>query len=345
MIAVIQPGMMTTIQDEGRMDFLAFGLPRAGVMDRYAARLANLLCGNPISAAVLEMTMLGGAYKFENDGRVALCGADMQPKLNEVPLACWTAVDVKAGDVLELGYAASGCRTYLAVRGGFDVPVIMGSRATYIRAEIGGMQGRKLKAGDKLPVGEAASPAMAPVALNQDLIPDYPETFQLRILLGPQEDLFALEGREVLLQSEYHISNEADRMGYRIEGPPIKHLDKADIVSDALCRGAIQVPGNGQPIIMMADCGTTGGYAKIATVIGSDLWKLAQGKPQDRIRFVLCTDQEALEALAAENVRYEKAAAIVAAGPVAAVPAAANAKKMVLKVNNISYTIEIEEVE
>ena len=343
MIAVIQPGMMTTIQDEGRMDFLAFGLPRAGVMDRYAARMANLLCGNPINAAVLEMTMFGGAYKFENDGRIALCGADMQPKLNERPITAWAAVDVKAGDVLELGYATIGCRTYLAVRGGFDVPVIMGSRATYIRAEIGGLQGRKLKTGDKLPVGEAASPAIGPVALNKDLIPDYPETFQLRVLFGPQEDLFAPEGRDGLLQSEYCISNEADRMGYRIEGPPIKHLAKADIVSDALCRGAIQVPGNGQPIIMMSDCGTTGGYAKIATVIGSDIWKLAQGKPQDRIRFVICTDQEALEALAAENGRYEKAAAIVAAGPVPATTT--NAKRMILKVNNSSYTIEIEEVE
>ena len=342
MITVLQPGALSTVQDEGRADYMAFGLPRAGVMDRVAAHLANLLCGNPLGAAVIEMTLLGGAFRFECNCRIALCGADMEPRLNGAGIEVWAARDVMAGDVLETGYAKRGCRAYLAVSGGFDVAPVMGSRSTYTRANLGGHEGRALRPGDCLPVGEASPFLAAPLRLPDSLIPDYADPITLRVLLGPQDDLFAPEAISTLLNNEYRVSEEADRMGYRLEGPPIRHKDKADIVSDALGAGAIQVPGNGQPIVMMSDCGTTGGYAKIAAVIGADLWKLAQAKPKDTVRFVRCTDAAAVAALAAERELYRKAAQRIGDG--GKISGRRGCRRMKLKIKGQEYQIEIVEV-
>ena len=347
MITVIHPGMMTTVQDEGRWGYLAFGMPRAGVMDRYASRTANILCGNPKEAAVLEMTLLGGEYRFEQAGRIAICGAAMEAKLNGQPIALWQALDVKPGDDLELGFARSGCRAYLAITGGIDAPVVMGSRATYTKAAVGGINGRMLKAGDVLYVGEAKS-QKAPAAAPEAWIPVYSEFIEVRVMIGPQEFLFEPDALPTMCAGEYKVTNEADRMGYRLEGPQLKHMGKADIVSDALCRGAVQVPGNGQPIIMMADCGTTGGYTKIATVIGPDFWRIAQAKPDDTIKFRLCDDTEAVTALREETRRYEDLARLVdnPLSAMGAVPVAASSvRSMNLLVNGQTYKVEIMEVE
>jgi biotin-dependent carboxylase-like uncharacterized protein len=319
MIRVIQPGLLTTVQDEGRSNYLAFGMPRAGFMDRYAARMANLLCGNPLAAAVLEMTIIGGSYCFESAARIAVCGATMPLQLNGEAIAAWSAVDVSAGDVLELGAATAGCRSYLAVAGGVEVPLVMGSRSTYYRAGIGGFLGRALKSGDQLFFGVPGPFAAAPIQLPADWIPEYPSQVDIRVMTGPQAELFSSAGMNALLTSVYTVSNEADRMGYRLEGEKIEHLTGPDIVSDALTPGAIQVPGSGQPIVMMVDCGTTGGYAKIATVIGSDLAKVAQTKPQDSLRFVACTDEDAVQALQQEMDRYRQVAEWAASGEVPAV--------------------------
>lgn len=343
MIAVVHPGMMTTVQDEGRWDYLAFGMPRAGVMDRYASRMANILCGNPLNAAVLEMTLLGGQYRFKQSGHIAICGAAMEAKLNGQPIGLWQAVAVQPGDDLELGFAAKGCRAYLAVAGGIDVPVVMGSRATYTKAAVGGVEGRMLKAGDVLAAGKSKMAVAAPAAVPAEWIPQYAEIVEVRVMAGPQEDLFEPGALEVLCSGEYKVTNDADRMGYRLEGPQLKHLDKADIVSDALCRGAVQVPGNGQPIIMMADCGTTGGYTKIATVIGPDFSRIGQAKPDDVIKFRVCDDAEAVEALREENRRYEQLAAQVAK-PAAVKPLAGPARTMNLTINGQEYKVEITEV-
>ncbi len=344
MITVLQPGLSSTIQDEGRPEYLAFGLPRAGVMDRYAANMANLLCGNPVSAAVLEMTLLGGTFRFDQPCRIALGGADMQPRLNGQPIGNWRALAVDAGDVLETGYASSGCRAYLAVAGGFAVPLVMGSRSTYTRAKLGGVDGRILKAGDRLPAGEAPPFSAAPAVLPSRFIPAYPEQISLRVLLGPQDDLFLPAGIDTLFSGEYRVSDEADRMGYRLAGPEIRHKDKADIVSDALGFGAIQVPGSGQPIILMADCGTTGGYAKIGAVIGADIWKLAQAKPQVTVRFLRCTDAEAVEALRAEQEQYRQAAKFISSDRPAAPPAVRAVRRLKLLINGRNYEVEIAEV-
>ena len=304
MITVVKPGMFTTVQDSGRWGYQAYGMSVAGAMDRYAYCLANLLVDNDCEAAVLEMTMLGGTFRFNVSTWIAVCGADMGALLNGTELRPWQTVQVAKGSELVFSYALSGCRAYLAVQGGIDVPVVMGSRSTYTRANIGGFKGRALQAGDVLQIDDYQGLCGTVRELPAQLVPRYETEIRLRVLLGPQDDLFTAEGIETLFNSSYTISSEADRMGYRLDGPKIQHIGKADIVSDALCQGAIQVPAHGMPIVMMSDRATTGGYTKIGTVIGPDLTKLAQAKPGDTVRFIKCTDADAVEALRAERDTY-----------------------------------------
>jgi biotin-dependent carboxylase-like uncharacterized protein len=306
--------------------------------------MANLLCGNPFSAAVLEMTLAGGTFQFEQAGRVAVCGADTPLKLNEKALPPWSALDVVVGDVLEIGSATAGCRSYLAISGGIDAPLVMGSRSTYSRAGVGGFAGRSLKPGDKLPVGQALPQTAAPVKIPAALIPVWGTAIKVRVLLGPQESLFTAHGIETFLNSSYIVSDDVDRMGYRLEGPLVEHIKGADIISDALAPGAVQVPGNGQPIVMMVDCGTTGGYAKIATVISADLAKIAQAQPQDCIKFIQCTDEEAVQAYREEMECYRFVAELVAKGLPSKVEQQTRQRKMQLKIEGQVYKVEIEEV-
>lgn len=340
MITVLNAGLFTTVQDAGRWGYQSYGMPVAGAMDRYAYRVANILAGNQPEAAVLEMTMSGDTLRFERAAYVAICGADLQPTLDGVRVQTWTAFPVPAGGVLAFGWAASGCRAYLAVAGGIDVPVVLGSRATYTRAAVGGFGGRQLKAGDSLAVLEAAG-GTQPLALPEAWRPVYGTEVALHVLPGPQDDLFTAEGLTALFGESYIVSDEADRMGYRLEGPPIKHVAKADIVSDALPQGAIQVPGHGRPIVMMADRQTTGGYAKIGTVISSDLARLAQAKPGDTVRFVRCSDEEAVAALAAERQTYADIAAWRAAAFSPAAPGPV--RRFTLTIDGQPYAIEIRE--
>jgi len=292
------------VQDEGRWGYQAFGMPVAGAMDRYAYRVANLLAGNRRGAAVLEMTMLGGAFEFEEEGFVSVCGADMQPNLDGAMVPNWSAFRVPAGSLLSLDYVTAACRAYLAIRGGINAPLILGSRSTYTRAGVGGLEGRPLKAGDVLHVGGNFGSRALPVTLPEQFVPRFDQERILRVITGPQDDMFTPEGLRTFLESKYTVSNEADRMGYRLEGPKIAHANQADIISDALPEGAVQVPAHGMPIVMMADRQTTGGYPKIATVIGPDLPALAQGRPGDTVCFRSCSDQDAVAALRAEEERY-----------------------------------------
>ena len=304
MIKTIKPGLFSTVQDEGRWGYQAYGMPVAGAMDRYDSRVANLLAGNRKGAAVLEMTMLGGAFEFESQCLVSLCGADMQPNLDGAKVPNWSAFQVAAGSLLSFDYVAAGCRTYLAVHGGIKVPLVLGSRSTYTRAGVGGLEGRPLKVDDVLRVGNDVGSRALPTTLPEQFTALYDQELTLRVVMGPQDDMFAPEGIRTFMESKYTVSNEADRMGYRLEGPKIEHAGAADIISDALPEGAVQVPAHGMPIVMMADRQTTGGYPKIATVIGPDLSLLAQGRPGDTVCFRSCSDREALEVLRSEEKRY-----------------------------------------
>jgi len=233
----------------------------------------------------------------------------MQGTLDGRPAGTNCAYAIPAGGTLAFGSAARGCRTYLAVRGGIDVPPVLGSRSTYMRAALGGFEGRLLRAGDVVPVVPARSRPNAPRSLPPRFAPPLGGEVRLRVLPGPQDDLFPREGLAVFFGSEYRVTHENDRMGCRLEGPAIRHLRGPDIISDATCPGAVQVPGSGMPIVLMADAPTTGGYAKIGTVIGPDLRRLAQAREGDVVRFERCTDADAVKALRAERALVERAAA------------------------------------
>jgi len=306
-LTVIDPGVLSTIQDRGRTGYRAFGMPLSGVMDRYAFRMANILAGNGTDEAVVEMTLRGGRFGFPSEAYVSICGADMQARLNGEIVKNWSGFRVPANGEVAFEAAESGCRTYLAVCGGIAVPKMMGSRSTYLRARLGGFQGRVLRAGDVLEIGAVAALPSALNELANRYVPRYENEVRLRVMLGPQDDLFTEDGVRTFLGCEYTVSYRNDRMGYVLDGAAVTHKNGADIVSDALCPGAVQIPGNGTPIIMTADCQTTGGYAKIGTVISSDLPKLAQAKAGDRVRFVACSDEDAILALTVENKYYEEA--------------------------------------
>lgn len=339
MLKVLNAGMMTTIQDSGRWGYQGFGTPVAGAMDLKAYKVANILVGNKDNQAALEMTMMGGEYEFTTAAFVAITGANMNATLDGQPVANWSAFKVTAGSVLQFAFATSGCRAYLAVAGGFDLPIVLGSRATHTRSKVGGHEGRTLKAGDQLPIAATDISKLTPTALPAELIPALDTHVELRVLLGPQDDEFTEQGIKTMFSSVYKVTSEADRMGYRLEGEIIEHATKADIVSDALCQGAIQVPAHGMPIIMMADRQTTGGYTKIGSVISSDLRLLAQLKPGDSINFVQVDDEQAVQALQADKDYYTAVEKAVAAGSGAMVAAIAGA--MLYKRNTKTYEISL----
>jgi biotin-dependent carboxylase-like uncharacterized protein len=259
-------------------------MPVAGAMDHFSLRVANLLVGNNEYEAALETTFLGPEIEFDCDEIIAITGANMTPKLNNKPVDMWATIPVAKGDRLSFSSAVDGLRGYIAFSRGINVPEIMGSKSTFIRGKLGGLNGRKLVNGDELPLGErdlASTGSYVP----KKYIPEFYKEYTLRVILGPQDDYFTDEGIEVFLNSEYKITSEADRMGYRLDGPKIKHKTGADIISDGIVFGSVQVPGGGLPIIMMSDRGTTGGYTKIATVITPDLNILAQMQPGTTVRF------------------------------------------------------------
>lgn len=296
-LEVISPGLLTTVQDLGRRGYRQFGLPRGGAADALALQVANLLVGNPQDAAGLECTSTGPALRLLRPALLSCTGAGV-PCLNGELLPGQASFHARAGDLLEIRPGRPGLRAYLAVSGGIDVPVVMGSRSTCLKAGFGGHQGRALRAGDVLSCGPRAGgrPARAPDG-GRD------ETGPLRVILGPQDDRFTREGLATLLHSEYRVTPDCDRMGCRLQGPPIGHVGPADIVSDGIPEGSIQVPANGQPIIMLCDGQPTGGYAKPAVVISADLGRAAQLAPNSTVAFLAVSREQARAAREAQR-RY-----------------------------------------
>lgn len=301
MIALVRAGPLATVQDLGRPGWRAWGMPLAGAMDRLALAAANLLAGNPPGAAAVELTLLGGTWRFEEEALAALAGADMGASLDGSPVAPWSSFRAPAGATLELGPAAAGVRGYLAVRGGIDVPAVLGSRATYTRARVGGLEGRALRSGDRLPVGRSGGPSPAPRRLERDALPPCGGPVRLRAIPGPEDDAFGEGAAATFFSSPYRVTPANDRMGYRLAGPPLRHRGGPDIITDALLPGAVQVPGSGEPIVLAADAQTTGGYARIATVIGPDLRLLAQARAGDEVRFRPVSQAAAVRALREER--------------------------------------------
>ena len=282
-IRIRQPGLLSTIQDLGRWGFGRFGMPVAGVMDEYATRIGNILLRNDENASVLEITLMGPRLSFETEMDFVITGGDLQPRLNNVPLSLWAVCHAKPGDALSFAGISNGCRAYLAVAGGFEITPIMGSTSTYLRGQLGGYEGRAVKAGDVLTTGTSSRTVPTGFTLPAEYHPEYQKA--IRVILGPQDDAFTQQGIRTFLSAEYTVTNDADRMGYRLDGPKIEHKSGADIISDGIALGAIQVPAHGTPIIMLADRQTTGGYTKIANLISIDVPSIAQKKPGDTVRF------------------------------------------------------------
>jgi len=283
-LLVIAPGSLTTVQDLGRRGHQKLGVPQSGVLDSYASRIANKLIGNSPDAAVLEMTVIGPTLAVLKKTTLAVTGAEVDVKVNGRRRETWSRMDVQPGDLLQIGQVRQGCRMYLAVAGGIDVPEELGSRSTCTSAGFGGYQGRPLQKGDFVIAGSdwAGVPA---TTLSPSMIPKYESHLVLRCLAGPQDDSFQDPEREFYAQT-FTVSAQADRRGVRLEGLNVHHSHEAPggVISEPSLPGNIQVPGDGQPIVILVEQ-TVGGYAKIGTVISCDLWKLAQAIPGNTIVF------------------------------------------------------------
>lgn len=278
-------GLLTTVQDLGRVGRQRSGLSPGGVMDPFAATVANLLLGNPRGDAVLEITLLGPALRVLAETQIAICGGDLSALLDGEPLPLWKTVTVRAEQRLSFARRRAGARAYLAVSGGFAVPEVAGSRATFLRGNLGGLEGRALRGGDILP-GVVPPLLAAERSLRLSDQPAYELPAALRVLPGPHLPHFTDTGQAAFFAASYTVSPQSDRQGYRLSGPAVSRSNLGDLLSEPMPLGGIQVPPDGQPILLMADRQTTGGYPLVAVVISADIPRAAQLAPGDALHFV-----------------------------------------------------------
>jgi biotin-dependent carboxylase-like uncharacterized protein len=304
-IEVRKPGLATTVQDRGREGYYHVGVPPSGALDQFSLIAANLLVGNDDGAAALECAYMGPELEFGEDALVAVCGAELEPRVDGTPQEPWTSFAVPAGATLSFGHLKAGARAYLAVAGGFDVPEKLGSRSTYVLGGLGGLEGRTLAAGDTLAplAADGARPGRrVPSELRSDLSAE-PE---IRVVMGLYDHLLTAGGRAAFLDATWTLTPVADRVGFRYRGPELEMLEReqpfgagsnpSNIVDAPYPIGSIQVPGGVEPIVLHRDAVSGGGYAMIATVISSDLDTVAQSAPGAKTRFVPVELEQALEA-------------------------------------------------
>ncbi|GGN21181.1 5-oxoprolinase subunit C family protein [Halarchaeum nitratireducens] len=320
MIEIEAGGVASTVQDDGRTGHYHIGVPPSGAMDSYAHALANHLVGNEESAATIEMTYQGITATFTEDAVIAVTGANMSPTIEGEPIGTWESVAVEAGDELDMGFATSGARAYLAVAGGLDVPEVMDSRSTYTLVGIGGHEGRGLEAGDELPVG--ATPTERPAVgatVPDEYVPEYADEETVRVVLGMNDHRLTAESRAELCSAEWTVTPEADRVGYRLDGPDVEFeerdqpfgagTDPSNVVDLGYPVGSIQVPQ--KPIVLMQDAVTGGGYATVGTVISADRERLAQRQTHDSVYFEEVDVDTALDARETRAERLDAARAAV----------------------------------
>jgi biotin-dependent carboxylase-like uncharacterized protein len=307
-LEVIAPGPYMTLQDSGRTGYQDVGVPTSGPLDRVSFRLANALVGNSPGTPAFEMLLQGPTLRVAADSvRVALagCGGSIDVRSNpprRIPAG--RSVRLVRGEVFRIGALGDSVCAYLAIEGGPAVPNVLGSASTYVRGGIGGFEGRRLAAADRVPLSAPQAELRSERALCQSiqLALDQP----IRVIIGPQDDYFTEQAIRTLLSSAYTISPQADRMGYRLQGPVLEHAKGYNIVSDGIVTGSIQVPGSGQPIVLMVDNQTTGGYPKIATVVSADIPVLARRKPGRTVRFEAVDLHEARRLRAAQQALVEQ---------------------------------------
>ena len=297
-IKIIKAGLQTTVQDLGRTGYRKDGIIVSGAMDTLALQIGNLLLGNEMGEAGLECTLMGPKILFETAQLVALTGGDISPAVDGVAVKMWRPLYVKKGSVLSFGAAVRGCRTYLTVFGGFKLHEVLGSYSTYLKAGFGGYNGRALKNEDILSFHKIykGTEKLFNWSLDLKLYPDL-DGEMIRVLKGPEYDLFTDQSLALLEEEKFQITNEADRMGYRLQGATLQMAEAKEMLSSAVCFGTVQVTPGGSAIILMADHQTTGGYPRVLQVITADLTRLAQMKSGQQIRFKLVTLAEARAAL------------------------------------------------
>jgi antagonist of KipI len=301
-IEILEGGFFSTVQDNGRYGYRKYGVPICGAMDSYALRVGNILVGNFDGAAAIEVTLGGLKLRCTKDALIAITGGDLTPRTNNESTPMWTPLWMRKGDVLAFIRLRSGFRTYIAVKGGIGARFVMNSYSPLLRSK-----DAALSSGDKLAIGEKSAIRMVKLQpLPDQYVPDCESRKEVRVVLGPQDDYFTSEALEVFLNSDYTVKPESDRQGYRLEGPVLKHTINADIDSEACWPGAIQVPGDGLPIILLADAMTTGGYSKIASIISADLDKMGQSKPADKISFKKVSLGEARSLLLVKEERIKE---------------------------------------
>lgn len=342
-IKILDAGLLTTVQDLGRYGFQRYGVSASGVMDEYSAKIANKLVGNKVGEAVLETTLKGVQIEFLQNTAVAITGGNCDVTLNGTKIELWQSYLVNRGDILKMGICRSGLRNYLAFAGGIDVPIIMNSKSTNLKAKVGGFNGRKLMTGDILSVGVGS--LEAPLTLNKHYIPTYSKDIKIGVILGQQDDHFTEAGIKTFLNETYTVTQESDRMGIRlssVSGATIEHKNGADIISDGITFGAIQVPGSGQPIVMMADRQTTGGYTKIGNVISSDLAKLAQATPGTKVKFVEYTLEQAVQAIKNNDIIINNQNSYVS--PIKEEVVDSSSRDYRIKINNKIFELKVERI-
>jgi biotin-dependent carboxylase-like uncharacterized protein len=297
-IRVVDPGPQTTVQDLGRRGQLRYGIPPSGPVDRRSFVLANRLVGNPDGAAGLECAFTGPRFEVTEACAMAVTGANARVSINGAEASPWATITLQPGDTVKFAVARLGVRAYVAFSGGIDLPPVLGSRSTYLRGRLGGLQGRALATGDVLSLGRP-TPSPPPRRVKRSALPDFEGEPVVRVVLGPQADRFTAEGIAAFLGGPYEMLAQSDRMGARLSGPRISHTRGHDIISDGTALGSVQVPGDGQPIVLLVDHQSTGGYTKIATVCSFDIGRIAQTKPRQRVRFA------AVEVAEAHRLRRE----------------------------------------
>ncbi|MFK4315668.1 MULTISPECIES: biotin-dependent carboxyltransferase family protein [unclassified Bacillus (in: firmicutes)] len=307
-VEVLHAGMFTTVQDLGRSHYQQYGVPVGGAMDKNALRMINMLVGNEENEAGLEITIMGPKLLIKKTTLLAIGGADMEPLLNGERIPLWRPILAEEGSMLCLGKAKSGCRAYVTFAGGINIDRTMGSKSTYIRAALGGIEGRMLKKGDYFQIGTGAEVGSRFIrnlqeeeriktkwAICNNTLPKYKKHPILRVITDFEYDQFTEESIKSFFSKEYKVSNYADRMGYRLDGDVLNRVEEIEILSSPVTFGTIQVPNGGQPIILMADRQTTGGYPRIGNVISVDLPLLAQLKPGDYVTFEKITMEDAAQ--------------------------------------------------
>ena len=312
---VITGGLQTTVQDLGRAGRQRTGIPVCGAMDRFAHRIANLLVGNDESTATLEASLLGPAITFDEPTVIAIAGGDLSATISGNDVAPWHALAVPQGATLRFGEARVGCRAYVAIAGGIDLPPVFGSRSTYLRAQFGGLEGRALRSGDVLNPGTlsplatrisstlraSGTTSVARWTIATSARPAYNDDPIVRVIPGAHHDLLDSASRERLVSSTFKVSSNSDRMGYRLNGVELALREPTEMLSEGVAFGTIQLPPGGEPIVLMADHQTTGGYPRIGEVASVDLPLIAQLKPGDRLRFRLVSVEKAQQAYLAQE--------------------------------------------